>query len=104
MTLPEDRRQEIIDIARRYDLIIIEDQVQGVFQENPQTPLVSLDPERVIYCGSFSKIFAGGLRVGYILTPTRFLNSIKYLSYAARSFGVKLFSIFITKYFLVEKE
>ncbi|MBU2509775.1 PLP-dependent aminotransferase family protein [bacterium] len=76
-TLSIKRRQQVIEIATRYDLLIIEDQVQGILHSKPPIPLVTLNPEQVVYCGSFSKIFAGGLRVGYILTPKRLLNSLK---------------------------
>jgi DNA-binding transcriptional MocR family regulator len=76
VTIPEKRRYEIVEIARRYDLVIVEDQVQGVFHSDPPIPLVSIDPERVVYCGSFSKVFAGGLRAGHILAPEKLKSSI----------------------------
>ncbi len=75
-TLPLERRQQIIEIAARYDMLIIEDQVQGVFHGDPPPPLVTMAPEQVVYCGSFSKVYAGGLRVGYILTPKGYINSL----------------------------
>lgn len=77
ITLSEERRHQILEIAERHDLLIIEDQVQGIFQDAPPPSLQSLAPERVILCGSFSKIFAGGLRVGFIAAPDRFLNGLK---------------------------
>lgn len=76
-TLSEERRHEIMDIARRYDLLVIEDQVQGIFENDATTPLVSIDPRRVILLGSFSKIFAGGLRVGFISSPDRYITALK---------------------------
>ncbi len=75
-TLPEDRRKQIVDIARRYDMYIIEDQVQGIIQRQPPIPLFNLAPERVFFSCSFSKIFAGGLRTGVIVAPQQFLNSV----------------------------
>lgn len=74
-TLSETRRLEIVELARRYDFYIIEDQVQGIFQTNPPKPLYGNDPERVFFTGSFSKIFAGGLRIGFIVVPQHLLNT-----------------------------
>jgi DNA-binding transcriptional MocR family regulator len=74
-TLSESRRQEIIELARRYDFYIIEDQVQGIFESDPPPPLFAKDPDRVFFTGSFSKVFAGGLRIGFIIAPLHLLNS-----------------------------
>ncbi|MGY4027085.1 aminotransferase-like domain-containing protein [Aeromonas rivuli] len=63
------RREAIIALARRHDLLIIEDDVNGLLPETPLTPLVNLAPERVIYLGSLAKIACGGLRVGFLLAP-----------------------------------
>ncbi len=63
------RREAIVAIARRHDLLIIEDDVNGLLPEPHPQPLVNLAPERVIYLGSLAKIACGGLRVGFVLTP-----------------------------------
>uniref|UniRef100_UPI00051B905D aminotransferase-like domain-containing protein n=1 Tax=Aeromonas finlandensis TaxID=1543375 RepID=UPI00051B905D len=63
------RRESIVAIARRHDLLIIEDDVNGLLPEPHPQPLVNLAPERVIYLGSLAKIACGGLRVGFVLTP-----------------------------------
>lgn len=63
------RREAIVAIARRHDLLIIEDDVNGLLPQQPVIPLVNLAPERVIYLGSLAKIACGGLRVGFVLTP-----------------------------------
>ena len=68
-TMSLARREAIVAIARRHDLLIIEDDVNGLLPQQPVTPLVNLAPERVIYLGSLAKIACGGLRVGFVLTP-----------------------------------
>ena len=68
------RREAIVAIARRHDLLIIEDDVNGLLPEIPLPPLVNLAPERVIYLGSLAKIACGGLRVGFVLTPPALRN------------------------------
>ncbi|MCW7556097.1 PLP-dependent aminotransferase family protein [Endozoicomonas gorgoniicola] len=67
--MPLKRRQEIIAISKRYNLLIIEDDVQFISPENRLPSLYSLAPEQVIYVSSFAKHLAGGLRVGFIVSP-----------------------------------
>ena len=69
--MPEKRRKEIIKVCQQHDLIIIEDDVNGLLPENPPSPMVNMDPERVIHIGAFSKCLAPGLRVGYLQPPEK---------------------------------
>ncbi|MCE0494901.1 aminotransferase-like domain-containing protein [Vibrio salinus] len=69
LTMPTERREEIIEICDRHNVYIIEDDVNGFLPENSPVPFVNLSPERVIHIGSFSKCLAPGLRVGYIQPP-----------------------------------
>lgn len=71
-TLAVERRQEIVDIARLENIAIVEDNPYGLlsFDGSYKAALHTLDPENVIYLGSFSKIFSPGLRVGWVLAPT----------------------------------
>jgi 2-aminoadipate transaminase len=71
VSLSLGRRHEILDLARRHDLMVIEDNPYGLldFQQASRTPLVTLAPERVIYIGTLSKIFSPGMRVGWVLAP-----------------------------------
>jgi len=65
------RRQEILAVAEEFDLMVVEDNPYGLlgFDGDPLPALRSLDSERVIYLGSFSKTFAPGFRVGWVLAP-----------------------------------
>lgn len=74
-TMSLARREAIVAIARRHDLLIIEDDVNGLLPETSLPPLVNLAPERVIYLGSLAKIACGGLRVGFVLTPPPLRNA-----------------------------
>jgi 2-aminoadipate transaminase len=71
VTLSAPRRPQIVEIARRYDVLILEDDPYGLlgFEGNPLPSLHSLDPDGVIYLGSFSKTFAPGFRVGWAVAP-----------------------------------
>lgn len=69
--LPIQRRQALIRYAQENDCYIVEDDYDSEFryEGQPVNSLYELLPERVIYLGSFSKILAPALRLGYILLP-----------------------------------
>lgn len=63
------RRQQIVSIARRYNLQIIEDECYSArFSDRPT--LRALAPERVWYIGSLSKSLSAALRFGFVVCPT----------------------------------
>ncbi|HET7328610.1 MAG TPA: PLP-dependent aminotransferase family protein [Nocardioidaceae bacterium] len=75
VSLSAPRRAEILQIAREHDVLVLEDNPYGLlgFDETPRRALRG-DPspdtaERVVYLGSFSKTFAPGMRVGWVLAP-----------------------------------
>ncbi len=67
--LPLERRQAIAEIARRHDVTIIEDEVFGFLEPEQPPRIATLAPERTVYIASFSKVIAGGLRVGFAVAP-----------------------------------
>ncbi len=70
ITMPEERRKKIIEIARKYDVLIVEDSPykQIRFEGEHQKTLFELDNNgQVITLGTFSKTFAPGLRLGYAI-------------------------------------
>jgi len=71
VTLSADRRTEIVEIARQNGILVVEDNPYGLlyFDEAPPPPLRSIDPDGVIYLGSFSKTLAPGFRVGWAVAP-----------------------------------
>ena len=70
-TLPLERRQAIAALAQEAGLTILEDDVYRHlwFDAPPPPPLSDLAPDHVIRLGSFSKLLAPGLRVGWLLAP-----------------------------------
>lgn len=69
MTMPFERRKELYEVARKYDLIIYEDDPYGEirFSGEAVPAIKSLDEDgRVLYVGSFSKTLSAGLRVGFL--------------------------------------
>lgn len=70
ITMPEERRLEILSIADKYDLLVIEDSPYRDirFEGTPQKTMYELDKSgRVVMLCTFSKIFAPGFRVGWVL-------------------------------------
>lgn len=73
VTVSRERRLDLLAVAEKHDLLILEDEVQAGLKENRPESLYVMNPDRVIHIGSFSKTLAGGLRVGYILCPKRYM-------------------------------
>ena len=72
-----ERRQKLIEIANKYDLVVVEDNPYGELRyEGEHLPAVkSLDTEgRVVFLGTFSKTFAPGLRIGWVCAEDELLN------------------------------
>jgi 2-aminoadipate transaminase len=71
VTLPDARRDEILAICQRAGLLIVEDDPYGLLGFTGETvpALRSRTRDGVIYVSTFSKTFAPGLRVGWILAP-----------------------------------
>jgi 2-aminoadipate transaminase len=70
--IADARRREIAQQALQSNTPVVEDNPYGElwFDAPPPPPLAAHAPEQVIYLGSFSKVLAPGLRVGYIVTPS----------------------------------
>lgn len=79
ITMPEWRRIEIIDIAHRYDVLIVEDSPyrEVRFEGEHQRLMYQLDGSgHVITLGTFSKIVAPGFRIGWVLAHPEIIDKI----------------------------
>jgi len=82
VTMPLARRERLVELARRHDLVIIEDGYESELsgESHGASSLRSLDGEgRVVYVGSFSKILAPGLRLGYVVAPAPVARELRAL-------------------------
>ncbi len=78
--MSDDRRKELLEVASKYDLLIIEDDPYSffVFDDTNFTHLKTMDSEgRVIYLGTFSKILAPGLRLGYMIADRQLTRAVE---------------------------
>ena len=75
------RRTALIRFAREQDLYIVEDDYDSEFRYTgaPISPLYSLDTQRVIYVGTFSKSMFPALRIGFVLLPCALQTEWRYL-------------------------
>lgn len=72
ITMSLEKRKKVYELAKRYGFIILEDNPYGElrFKGKDIPNIKAFDEEGlVIYAGSFSKVFAAGIRVGYVLAP-----------------------------------
>lgn len=77
--MPRARRLEIIDLARRYDCVVVEDNCYADVHFDGEKPpaFYALDDDpRHIYLCSLSKIFAPGVRLGYLTAAPEMLERI----------------------------
>jgi len=65
------RRMELVQASRKLGVPIVEDNPYGDlwFDAPPPPPLAAAWPEGTVYLGSFSKVLAPGLRLGYVIAP-----------------------------------
>ena len=75
--MPAGQRERLVSIARRHDLIFIEDGAYAFLAENPPPPLAELAPERTVYVSGLSKNVATGLRVGFIAAPEHWVAALE---------------------------
>lgn len=79
ITLAGDRRRAVLDLAERYDLLVVEDDVYRDLAYGDEAPpsLFALDGgRRVLRIGSFSKIMAPGLRLGWLIGPPGLIERV----------------------------
>lgn len=78
VSLSREKRQRLVELARVYNLPIVEDDPYGFLQYGGalERPLRALDDEWVFYLGSFSKILAPALRLGWMVAPTALIPKL----------------------------
>jgi 2-aminoadipate transaminase len=70
-TLPLERRQQLVEICARMGIPLIEDNPYGdlSYKAAPLPKMLNMNPNGVVYMGSFSKVLTPGIRLGYVVAP-----------------------------------
>jgi 2-aminoadipate transaminase len=88
LTMTQDRRKYLLEVAERYDLLVVEDDPYSYFLFEPVqvSPIKALDKsDRVVYLSTASKIFAPGLRLGWVIANE---DVVRWFSLAKQSLNL----------------
>ncbi len=98
-TLSLERRHELVELAREYDTLILEDDAYGELRfEGKQLPsLYALDPTRVIRAGTVSKILGAGFRLGWLCAEPAMIPIFQSFLFGG---GVNPFASRVATYYL----
>ena len=101
VTMSLARRKKLVKLAREFATIIIEDAAYRrlSFEDTPVVSLKSLDPDNVVYLGTFSKIISPGLRVGWLIAPRPIRERIVFAKQAADLCSSSLTQRVVEEYF-----
>ncbi|HWK65552.1 MAG TPA: PLP-dependent aminotransferase family protein [Rhizobiaceae bacterium] len=76
VSMPQSRRREIAEIARRHNVWLIEDDLYGAPAGDPTPLLAEFAPERTFVVAGLSKAVAAGVRGGWVACPPHFAHRI----------------------------
>ena len=76
VTMPIQRRARLLEYARARGAFVVEDDYDSEFryESPPISSIQGLDPQRVVYVGTFSKTLCPALRIGYIVFPPELIS------------------------------
>lgn len=103
ITLSLEKRKALVDLARNYRLLIVEDDPYGELFYDPKfadqlLPLKAFDEEGVVlYLSTFSKILSPGLRAGWMVAPERVIEQIDMVKQATDLCGSMLDQRIVTE-------
>lgn len=75
--MPQERREQIAEIARKHKVYIIENDVLGPLVVNKPQPFAEIAPERAFYLTSFTKTIMPGMRTGYLVVPPGLIREVR---------------------------
>ncbi|MES2932065.1 MAG: PLP-dependent aminotransferase family protein [Pseudomonadota bacterium] len=84
-SLSIERRQQLVETCARLGLPLIEDDPYGAlsYRGEPLPKMLSMNPDGVIYMGSFSKVLTPGIRLGYVVAPLPLARRLELAKQAA---------------------
>jgi 2-aminoadipate transaminase len=99
VTLSLERREWLLGLAEKYDFLIVADEVYHLlgYSLTPPKPFGCFEGEYILSLGSFSKILAPGLRLGWIQTSQRLLEKLSHYGVIASGGGLNPFTSTIVR-------
>ena len=84
-TLSLERRMELVETCARMGIPLIEDNPYGdlCYSGEPLPKMLNMNPNGVIYMGSFSKVLTPGIRLGYVVGPVPLIRKLEQAKQAA---------------------
>jgi 2-aminoadipate transaminase len=104
VTISHPRRKRILEIAREFDMLVIEDAPYSELRYSGEAvrPMKTMDDDgRVVYMGTFSKVLAPGFRIAWIVADKDILNKLIIVKQAAdlctNTFGQYIAAEYLTR-------
>ena len=99
-TLSHERRHRLLELSHEYDFLVVEDDPYSClrYEGEPLPPLKALDDD-VIYVGTVSKVFAPGMRMGWIVAPRGVLAKVCLVKRGADLCGSSWDQVMVQHYF-----
>jgi DNA-binding transcriptional MocR family regulator len=66
-----ERRRAVAEILQRHGAFLVEDDIYGLLPRKPLPPIARFAPDNTLYLTSLSKAVSPGLRIGYLVVPSR---------------------------------
>ncbi|NML59698.1 PLP-dependent aminotransferase family protein [Massilia sp. RP-1-19] len=84
-SLSVERRVELVETCARLGIPLIEDDPYGSlsYKGEPYPKMLNMNPDGVIYMGSFSKVLTPGIRLGYVVAPLPLVRRLELAKQAA---------------------
>ncbi|WP_253904857.1 PLP-dependent aminotransferase family protein [Adlercreutzia sp. ZJ473] len=100
VTMIPERRKRLLELSHEYGFMVIEDDPYGRlrYEGGHQIPLKALDDD-VIYLGTISKVFAPGLRTGWIVAPKSVLSKVNLVKQGTDLCGSSFDQVVVEHYF-----
>jgi 2-aminoadipate transaminase len=102
LSLAADRRASLVELCRRYGVLVVEDVAYRDlgFDDDAPPSLWSLGPDVVVQIGTFSKVFAPGVRLGWAVGPASVIGAMtaakQNSDQCSGAFGQMLMARFVT--------
>jgi DNA-binding transcriptional MocR family regulator len=75
--MSSERRRAVVEVARKYNVWLIEDALYGELLTDQPAPIAALAPERTFHVGGLSKTVSAGIRSGWVSCPANFQSRVR---------------------------